>query len=165
MQFDKFFAIVQENQAEEVLYNIFLQLADVKLLLLCNQVGKFWNSVGNYQGLWKCILDHVWSSKVYVPVECRELRSRGQHKSALLLSLADCRRVKMTLEELTESPFFFRFKSSAGSFWTENDPYWNGKEAIQVITWRLSIMFHSAAHFRQSIDEMNIKTCLVRWHR
>jgi hypothetical protein len=133
MRLDKFFALVQENQSEEALYHVFLQLLDVRVLLLCNQVSKFWHSIGNYQGLWKYLCNDLWSSKVYIPVECTELRLRGEYKAALLLSLADCGRVRMTLEELTSRPLYFRFKASAGSFWTENDPYWNGKDAIQVL--------------------------------
>ena len=132
MRRDRFFGLVQEHQSEEVLYNVFLQLYDVKTLLVSSQVNRFWRSIGSCQGLWKSACDLVWSDKVYVPIECKELYTKGQHRSALLLSIIDSRRVRMTVEELTSNPFYFRFKSSAGSFWTENDPYWNGKGAIQV---------------------------------
>ena len=52
-------------------------------------------------------------------------------KHAYRHSLMDSRRVEFKdAEELCGLPFFFRFKSAAGHFWTDQDPSWNGAPAV-----------------------------------
>lgn len=52
-------------------------------------------------------------------------------KQAYHHSLTDSRRVEFKdAAELCGLPFFFRFKSGAGHFWTDQDPSWNGGPAV-----------------------------------
>ena len=55
-----------------------------------------------------------------------------KYKYRYYLSLWDSRRDFLTLDDLVEHAFSFRFKAAAGDQWMNRDPWWQGKNAMTV---------------------------------
>mmetsp|Transcript_30053 Transcript_30053/g.33569 ORF Transcript_30053/g.33569 Transcript_30053/m.33569 type:complete len:247 (+) Transcript_30053:529-1269(+) len=60
-----------------------------------------------------------------------EMRKRSP-KEALIFSIQDAHRTSLTMEELTKFHWNFRYKATAGSGWTELDPWWSGRAPLIV---------------------------------
>ncbi|KXS10617.1 hypothetical protein M427DRAFT_467474 [Gonapodya prolifera JEL478] len=97
---------------------------DAVSLLRCSWVSRAWRAFATEKVLWSALCDMLWEGKVFVPEKFRELRDSDPRR-AYVESLIDSRRFIITKEELLFLPWHFRFKSSAGEHFTDEDPWWN----------------------------------------
>lgn len=86
-------------------------------------------SLSNNSG-WDDDCERLWEGKL--PEIVNPFRSIQPCVIAYRDSLADSQRKAITLDELCEGKFTFRFKGLAGPQWIENDPWWSGNAAIPV---------------------------------
>lgn len=86
-------------------------------------------SLSNAAG-WEDDCERLWKGKL--PETVGRFRSYQPCMIAYRDSLADSQRKAITLVELCEGNFTFRFKGLAGPQWIENDPWWGGNAAISV---------------------------------
>eukprot|EP01088_Endostelium_zonatum_P005837 TRINITY_DN1779_c0_g1_i1.p1 TRINITY_DN1779_c0_g1~~TRINITY_DN1779_c0_g1_i1.p1 ORF type:complete len:431 (+),score=161.55 TRINITY_DN1779_c0_g1_i1:51-1343(+) len=107
----------------------FLPAAD---LVKSSQTSKLWNSLSNSNWLWFHLTNRLWSDKVYIPENIKKLQHSQSSKQAFISSIHDSKRNEITVEELCTCNWFFRFKSSAGEAWTQNDPWWLNKDPTQI---------------------------------
>lgn len=106
---------------------IFLPVPDIaRVATSCRRTAGHADST-----LWRRLCERLWAGKL-VAKHFRRMREAGEAKEAYRQSLADSRRVCITQQELTRARWSFRFKSTAGEAWQENDPWWQGKDATQV---------------------------------
>jgi hypothetical protein len=89
-------------------------------------VSKSWFELQNSNWLWENLCEKLWSDKVYIPKKFINMKPNAA-KLAYIGSLHDSKRGYVTVDELCSFEWQFRFKEAAGSAWTENDPYWQGK--------------------------------------
>jgi hypothetical protein len=129
---NRFFELVHEDRREEILTSIFAHLEDHRLLETCSAVCILWRYVGRHEDHWSTMCKRLWATKVYVPVEFADLHAAGRSREAFISSCIDSKRVTINLDEITSFPFNFRSKKSAGSFWTDQDPFWQKKDPIVV---------------------------------
>eukprot|EP00186_Timspurckia_oligopyrenoides_P004781 CAMPEP_0182442724 /NCGR_PEP_ID=MMETSP1172-20130603/1625_1 /TAXON_ID=708627 /ORGANISM="Timspurckia oligopyrenoides, Strain CCMP3278" /LENGTH=428 /DNA_ID=CAMNT_0024637741 /DNA_START=44 /DNA_END=1330 /DNA_ORIENTATION=+ len=115
---------------EEILINILLQIpgseAKLEMIPQFARVCKSWWIASRSESLWRELRDELWSSKVYVSQEIRDMQyAREAYKE----SLKDAKRTWLTKEELVAFEWSFRFKAAAGEHWTESDPWWQSPPA------------------------------------
>ncbi|EKX54868.1 hypothetical protein GUITHDRAFT_62975 [Guillardia theta CCMP2712] len=102
-------------------------------LLACSCVCKVWKTSALDHGCWLNLCHKLWEGRSYVP--SRFLEMAETHEGvirAYFASIKDAKRCSITTEELCSFEWSFRFKRSAGRFWTRSDPYWNGSPARTV---------------------------------
>lgn len=78
------------------------------------------------EAMWKFRCDRLWKDKDKTIV--REMCKRAPMKTyrgKYLHTLRDSRRTNLREDELCNYRWAFRFKESAGEFWTSMDPYWS----------------------------------------
>ena len=59
-------------------------------------------------------------------------RESGLSREAFAQSLLDGKRLAITADELVDTVFYFRFKRSAGSYWTDKDPFWTANQPMRI---------------------------------
>jgi hypothetical protein len=102
---------------------------DAGALVRAGRVSRAWHSASESDALWRRMCARLWVTKVYVPERFTCPGANPAHRTArerYTASLADAKRVRITRDEVCELTWFFRFKSSAGRWWTLNDTYWQG---------------------------------------
>lgn len=129
---EKFFKLVHLERAEEILLSSFLQLKDYLCVTRCSRVCKFWNAVSRQNSLWRELCISLWSDKVFIPDHFKTLNNSGRSREAFINSLMDSKRTAITSEELSSILFYFRFKEVAGSYWTDQDPFWQKQEPLRI---------------------------------
>lgn len=98
----------------------------------CAAVSRDWQRAAMSDLVWRPLLDALCSA-VYVPTSLRQRLATLAPACELYLAVVkDCARVEISLAELTELDWRFRFKESAGPGWVSRDPYWNDQPAIRV---------------------------------
>ena len=117
---------------QEILQNIFLQLNDHRQLAMSENVCKYWRKVASLDSIWQEYVGSLWRDKVYVPKYCEQLCASGNSKETLQYSISDSKRTTITRDEFSSFDFSFRFKLSAGPYWTSLDPFWHGHEAVRI---------------------------------
>ena len=117
---------------DEIIFSIFVQMADHQYLARCAQVCRRWNDAASKECVWRESCIQLWTKKSYVPKHCRLLFASGQCRLALRESLRDCKRTAITREEFSSIDFYFRFKKAAGSYWTTMDPFWQDRKPLQI---------------------------------
>ncbi len=126
------FKLVHQERSEEILLSSFLQIKDFKLVVRCSHVCKFWNAVARQNSLWRELCISLWSDKVFVPEKFKMLNKNGRSREAFIYSLMDSNRTSITSDELSSFQFYFRFKEVAGSYWTDQDPFWQKQEPLRI---------------------------------
>ena len=124
------FDLIRKCDAPELIVCIFAQLGDHISVNRCSQVCKLWNKLCQQENIWKTLCDNLWTSKVYIPEKFRALLLAGYAREAFKSSLLDSRRTSISMDEFSSCTFHFRFKLSAGRYWTGRDPFWNGENPI-----------------------------------
>lgn len=104
---------------------------DHQHLTRCSRVSREWKDISYTDSLWAELCDRVWSNKVHISQQFKEMKEKHKAREALKLSVIDSKRTHVTLEELTSLSWRFRFKQRAGPGWTDDDPYWNNEEPIR----------------------------------
>jgi hypothetical protein len=127
-----FFKLVHLERAEEILLSSFLQLKNYQCLVRCSRVCKFWNTVSRQNSLWRELCISLWSDKVFIPDHFKTLNTSGRSREAFINSLMDSKRTAVTSDELSSFLFYFRFKEVAGSYWTDQDPFWQKQEPLRI---------------------------------
>jgi hypothetical protein len=127
-----FFRLVHLERAEEILLSSFLQLKDHRCVVRCSRVCKFWNAVSRQNILWREMCISLWSDKVFIPECFKTLNTSGRSREAFINSLMDSKRTSITSDELSSILFYFRFKEVAGSYWTDQDPFWQKQEPLRI---------------------------------
>jgi hypothetical protein len=128
----KIFELVHKHRSEEILLSTFLQFKDYLSIVRCSRVCKLWNAVARQNCIWREMCLSLWADKVYIPEHFRLLQKSGRSKEAFVNSLLDSQRIAITREELTAFLFFFRFKEAAGSYWTDQDPFWQKQDPLRI---------------------------------
>ncbi len=128
----RFFELLHEDRREEVLSSIFAHVEDHRCIEACSAVCTIWRCVARQEDLWSAMCNRLWASKVYIPSKFEVLRATGHARKAFIGSFIDSKRTTMKLDEITSSSFRFRFKESAGSYWTDQDPFWQKQDPILV---------------------------------
>ena len=128
----RFFELINKHRSDEILLICFVQLKEYLTIIRCSRVCKFWNYVSRQNSLWSELCKTLWSNKVYVPEQFRLLHESGRSKEAFKHSMLDSERTAITKEELTSLLFYFRFKEVAGSYWTDQDPFWQKQEPLKI---------------------------------
>jgi len=118
---------------DDVMLGLFFRLLDAPSLAKCCASCRFWQRGAGDPGLWEQLCRQLWENKVYVPVWIQRRRSSGDPQAAYGLSILDAQRTHVTMEELIGFDWHFRFKASAGDFWTTVDPWHNAEQP-----WRAS---------------------------
>lgn len=110
-------------------------------LLKATLVSRQWYALSAPNSpLWQQACEKLWSkpSKVYNPAGSEHCRLSW--KERYLYSDADRKRIKMNFSELTSFEWKFRFKRTAGVWWTEVDPYWvHGQDESMMMRRRFSM--------------------------
>ncbi|KAL0484002.1 pof1 [Acrasis kona] len=119
-------------QNEDIISTIMEFLSTEDLCNSCSVVSKYWNELSEANWLWQNLCNKLWQDKVYVPQKFVQMTKDGSAKKAYFESIADSQRQHLTLEELCDVTWYFRFKSSAGEAWTNMDPWWSNKPASCV---------------------------------
>jgi hypothetical protein len=109
-----------------------MKIRDCRVISRCCKVCKSWNTIGKRESVWRKLCADLWADKVYVPQIYKEMSDSGYSRTALQESLSDSKRTFIFADEFTSSYFHFRFKMASGSFWTDQDPYWQGKDPIKL---------------------------------
>lgn len=128
----RFFELVHKHRSEEVMLSILMQFKDHLAVVRCSRVCKFWNSVARQNCIWREACLNLWADKVFVPEQFRSLNKSGRSKEAFIHSLVDSKRTAISREELTSFLFYFRFKEVAGSYWTDQDPFWQQQDPLRI---------------------------------
>jgi hypothetical protein len=126
------FTLLDLARSDELVTNVFAQLQQHSKLVLCCKVCKNWNFLGKQDVLWRKLCHTLWLDKVYVPRDYRALCDSGQSREAYLMSAGDCKRTDITMDELVDLRSYFRFKRTAGKYWTDKDPFWAGDEPFRI---------------------------------
>ncbi|PRP79899.1 hypothetical protein PROFUN_12388 [Planoprotostelium fungivorum] len=92
----------------------------------CSQVNTIWRSATTEHAIWQNLCDQLWDDKVYVPKEYREMRMTDPY-NAYKESIKDSTRDTITEEELLEFEWFFRFKEDPGAWYSDGDPWIQGR--------------------------------------
>jgi len=124
---------------EEVLYRITNHLDAPSLLRLRLVNAYYARFASRNEAGWERLCERIWSYKVHVCPTASALRE--DRLSAYRMSHADAAsRNYMHLHELLYDPdsrtgtvWYFRFKESAGADWTQMDPWWQGRQARQLV--------------------------------
>jgi hypothetical protein len=124
--------------------------------------------------VWNDLCLRLWSDKVYVPDKYRMLLAHGKAREALKGSVLDSKRTRITWDEFLVQPFYFRFKQSAGSYFTDIDPFWQRNEALCMkfsqdgpvigipdVKWKLN--YSGCGGFGSFINVISGDTCLVTY--
>lgn len=99
-----------------------MSFLEPEMLCSCQLVCKAWMPVAVEPKLWRQQCQILWADKIYIADKV--LRSKSW-KQAYVTSIADSTRCHITEDELCSFPWTFRFKSTAGTYWTHCDPSWN----------------------------------------
>ena len=126
-------AMTQMTKAEEVgleRVGSILELADlVKMGSTCRSWHRF---LETSEHIWKEQWLRRLGSYSYLPRHISNLADEIGAKDVLKAAVADEQRTALTLGELTEFQWRFRFKRAAGTSWMAIDPYYSGKPAMTV---------------------------------
>ena len=128
----RIFGLLQSDRAIETMSLVFMQLHDHRWLAVCSLVCKQWKTLTNQNIVWRDVCSCLWADKVYVPHEYRDLRDSGRSKDAFTGSVLDSKRTAISADELTTLDFDFRFKRSAGTYWTDRDPFWISNTPLRI---------------------------------
>eukprot|EP01084_Bolivina_argentea_P290847 499721_1 len=112
-------------------------------LSLCSIISLEWHHIISTNNLlWFNLCQSYWSNKTYIPPQYRKLLKTNiksqsvpahNHKlsseciarKAFRLAYLDRKRITLTIDELTQFRWYFRFKEQAGQTWLDIDPFWN----------------------------------------
>jgi hypothetical protein len=128
----RIFHLLHSNQTNEILTSIFMHIEDYRFILVCSEVCRRWSVLTQENEIWRSLCLAMWSGKAYVPLGFQSLSESGQSKHAFRLSLLDSKRTCITVDEITTLSFDFRFKKTAGKYWTELDPYWTSNQPMRI---------------------------------
>lgn len=81
--------------------------------------------------LWDSFIEPLWKSKIYISDTAQQLR-RINPRIAYYFGLTDATRSFITVEELKDFLWRFRFKEAAGDDWTSLCPWNQGYPAIRL---------------------------------
>jgi hypothetical protein len=123
--------------------SLMLSFVDVPSLLAMRQLCRKSKDVSSRDDAgWTTHCERLWKSKVHVSQHAKQLQSqKGKAMEAYIDSVRDARqRQHINHNELCYHPvshsgtvWSFRFKSAAGSAWTDIDPWHSGGEARQMV--------------------------------
>ena len=125
-------AVFVALHSDEVLFTILAQIENHVQILRCCQVKRLWNKIGSQETIWSLLCRRLWKDKAYVPDKFQELSGSGKSLRAFRDSILDSKRCAISAEEISLFSFYFRFKASAGQFWTAQDPYWVTGSPLRV---------------------------------
>lgn len=83
-------------------------------LRACAQVCKSWRAFADDNDAWDRHCTSLWADKKYIPAAIKQDKGR---KTAYHNSLVDAKRTAMTIDELCDPTWLFKFKSTAGDFY------------------------------------------------
>ena len=126
------FSLLDSDNLRELITLVFMQLNNCRWIVICSKVCKKWKWAIDQNIIWRHLCEKLWADKVYVPLEYHSLHQSGRSKDAYIGSLLDSRRTTVSTDELTQMTFDFRFKRTAGSYWTEMDPFWISNKPLQI---------------------------------
>ena len=113
-----------------------LSYLDIQSLANSSLVCKYWQQIFLSNVVWKKHLENILDKLVHIP-HCSSAQQLCIEKFKAVK--ADIKRKQITLEELTQFTWSFRFKKAAGANWINIDPYWDGKECMKVKFYQLII--------------------------
>jgi len=116
-------------QNEDIVSNIMEYMTVKELSEVCSIVSRSWNELSEASWLWQRLCSELWKDKVYVPNKFIEMMKNGEAKRAYIESIEDSKREFVTIDELCDFSWYFRFKASAGQAWTSMDAWWSNKPA------------------------------------
>ena len=120
----KIFSLLHSARADELMSAILSDLGQHTLLVMCSKVCSSWNTLIKQDVVWQRYCDRLWEGKIYIPLRFSILYDAGRMRESFIQSLLDSTRTAITTDELDHLSFNFRFKRSAGSYWTDRDPFW-----------------------------------------
>ena len=126
------FTLLHAARADELVTNILSHLDHPRSLVICSEVCKHWRVLIWQDVPWRKFCDGLWKDKAHIPREYRAMRESGRSREAFAQSLLDGKRLAITADELVDTVFYFRFKRSAGSYWTDKDPFWTANQPMRV---------------------------------
>jgi hypothetical protein len=100
-------------------------------LLRIGTVSRLWRHLSNSSVVWDPLVEELWADKVYVSSLSLQLRETIP-KLAYYFSITDSTRTFLTVDELCNSSWCFRFKEAAGEDWTLLCPWNQGGRAMRV---------------------------------
>ena len=89
------------------------------------------HQVARCNAVWEALCSDLWHGRAVLR-RFHQLRVQGEAREAYKESMRDAERTEITRGELLSIRWCFRFKSSAGESWQENDPWWQGSKATRV---------------------------------
>ena len=126
------FTLLHAARADELVTNILSHLDHPRSLVICSEVCKHWRVLIWQDVPWRKFCDGLWKDKAHIPREYRAMRESGRSREAFAQSLLDGKRLAITADELVDTVFYFRFKRSAGSYWTDKDPFWTANQPMRI---------------------------------
>lgn len=88
---------------------------------------------------WKNLCRKLWENRYHVSHETQEMLADDNNTDlysgvlAYEASKRDALRDTLTEDELCDSPWWFRFKNSAGADWIRDDPWHRGEPAVRMV--------------------------------
>ena len=83
--------------------------------------------------VWAPLCQRLWQDKVCISARAQSLKMLKNCKRAFYCSIRDSKREYITVEELSDASWSFRFKESAGEEWVGNCPWQKGNAASLVL--------------------------------
>jgi len=118
-----------DQVSEEIQRLVLTFVASARELGELATVSRWFRTTTADAELWRFASEGCWRHKAFVPSALLSNPSRV----SLELSVADAREnTRIDAETLTSQRWWFRFKSQAGSAWTDDDPYWQGGAAREL---------------------------------
>eukprot|EP01111_Echinosteliopsis_oligospora_P016611 TRINITY_DN696_c0_g1_i2.p1 TRINITY_DN696_c0_g1~~TRINITY_DN696_c0_g1_i2.p1 ORF type:complete len:182 (-),score=3.97 TRINITY_DN696_c0_g1_i2:135-680(-) len=120
-----------EQFLPQEIFTTVLILLDVKDVSSCALVNSCWRDISVDKSIWQSLCQSLWADKKYISPKVQD-QVNDDPKEAYKESLRDAERSYLTAEELCGFTWNFRFKKVTGYHWTENDPWWQCRPAIQM---------------------------------
>ena len=90
-----------------------------------------WDTLIRQDALWRKLCDGLWDLKSHVPQDSRIMYDSEQCRGAFTVS-SSLQADSITTDELVNFTFSFRFKRTAGRYWTDKDPFWTENQPLCI---------------------------------
>eukprot|EP00850_Spirogloea_muscicola_P008593 SM000046S16374 [mRNA] locus=s46:189401:192330:- [translate_table: standard] len=104
----------------EDVFTLVLAKSDARNLVSCAAVSTSWRRAASSDLLWKPKLDELLASKAHVPRAALSVSLSVMESYAFYIK--DAQRTAITLDDLCDHTWEFRFKQSSPKYWLERDP-------------------------------------------
>eukprot|EP00850_Spirogloea_muscicola_P020614 SM000221S06952 [mRNA] locus=s221:143112:146895:- [translate_table: standard] len=104
----------------EDVFTFVLAKSDARDLVSCAAVSASWRRAASGDLLWKPKLDELFASKAHVPWAA--LSASLSVMESYAFCIKDAQRTVITLDDLCDHTWEFRFKQSSPKYWLERDP-------------------------------------------